>query len=95
MQTAIARDVVETDEAAVDDVFGRADVPRERAGDRGIACWIDGPVDGLSLILHDPDVVLVLVWIEGNLLLLAAARVHMGVGVQIPSLCVMMAQADS
>jgi hypothetical protein len=49
----------------------------------------------LSLVLHDENVVLILVGVESDLLLLAASGVHVVVRVQVATLGVMVAKANS
>lgn len=51
--------------------------------------------DGQRLVLHDPDIVLILVGIEGDLLLLATSRIHVAVGVKVPTLGVPMSNGDA
>ena len=82
METTVGRLMVETENHAILDIgdFGEV-VPR--------ASSIDGltiNTKRLSLVLEKPDVVLILVGIESNLLLLRACRVHQGVRMQIASL---------
>lgn len=50
--------------------------------------------EGLCLVLEKPNIVLVLVGVEGDLLLLAAGRVHQGVRVKVASLSVDVANGD-
>jgi len=54
-------DVVEADDAAVNNPFWVVVVPCERTGDAGVSRRINSPVDWLSLVLSDEDVVLILV----------------------------------
>jgi len=52
-------------------------------------------VERLGLVLEQPDVVVVLVGIQCDLLLLGSCRVHQGVRVQITTLGIDMSDADS
>lgn len=96
VQAAVGRDVVEADDGAIMEERGRGQgVPGQGAWDGCISSRVGGPVDGLGLVLHDPDVVLVLVRVEGDLLLLGAGGVHVGVGVQVATLRVVVPERDA
>ena len=95
VQAAVCRDVVEADEGAVEDVVGGDGVPGEGAGEGGVAGGVSAPVDGLGLVLDEPDVVLVFVRVEGDLLLVASRGVHVGVGVQVAALRVVVAEGNA
>lgn len=95
VHAAVGVDMIQTDDAAVNNPFWVVVVPCERACNAGVSRRIDSPVDWLSLVLSDEDVVLVLVGIEGDLLLLASCRVHVCMRVEVSSLGVVMAQTDA
>lgn len=70
MEASMGREMVEFDSVPVLDVRGSV-APCLRASDRNIfRC------DRLSRVLQEPDIVVVFVWVQGNLLLVAAARIH-------------------
>lgn len=83
--------MVEAEDAAIDDVVYLWQlVPCVSSVD-----WLAVNTKGLSLVLQDPNVVVVLVGVQGNLLLQASGGVHEGVRVKIATLSVDMADADS
>ena len=65
-------------------------IPRKRP-----IYWLALDVERLRDILNEPDVVLVFMGVEGDLLLLASRWIHQVVGVQVPPLSVVMSDADS
>lgn len=82
METTVGWQMIETENHAVLNIrkFGEV-VPRASSVDR---LTID--TQRLGLVFEEPDVVVILVGIEGNLLLLGAGRIHQGVRMQIASL---------
>jgi hypothetical protein len=93
MQTAVSGDVIQSDYRAVLDVVRTNIVP-------GLgACQVRSGVvfghDWQSLVLHDPDVVLILVRVEGDLLLLASGGVHVAMRVEITTLRVPVTKRDA
>jgi len=81
--------VVQTNDRSIFDVAGGQVIPSIRALDLSVGA------QRLSLILHDEEVVVILVGVESDLLLLAASRVHVVVGVQVTTLGVKVTNADS
>jgi hypothetical protein len=91
MQAAVGRAVVKTENGAILDVLrlGKG-IPRMST--------VNGlPINSkrLSLVLEKPDIVVVLVGVQGDLLLLAASRVHERVGVKITALGVHVADGNT
>lgn len=90
VKAAVGIDMVQSKNSPIGDVTGlREEVP-------GV-----GTVDGLairaqwlSLILEEPQIVLILVRIQGNLLLLATGGVHQRVGVKVATLGINVTNAD-
>ena len=76
VQASVGGGVVQAHDASVYDVLGGDGVPCHWAGYGSVAGRIDGPVDWLCLVLEQPDVVLVFVWVECDLLLLRSSWVH-------------------
>ncbi|THW59526.1 hypothetical protein D6D20_06439 [Aureobasidium pullulans] len=90
VDAAVSDDVVELEDGAIFDQ-GRFDaVPCPRGRNVGTV-----NVDGLSLVLEEPNVVLILMGVESDLLLLAASGVHVAVRVQVASLSVVMTDRDT
>lgn len=48
-----------------------------------------------GLVLQDPNIVLVLVWVKSDLLLLASSWVHVVVGVEVSALSIVVAERDT
>ena len=48
----------------------------------------------ICFVLHNPQIVVVLMWVERDLLLPTASGVHVSMGVQISALCVPVSNAD-
>jgi hypothetical protein len=91
VQAAVGRAVVESENSSVLDVLGLGkSVPGMGTVDR---LAIDA--EGLSLVLQEPDVVVVLVRIQSDLLLLAAGGVHERVRVKVTTLGVDMTNGDT
>ncbi|KAI9163621.1 LOW QUALITY PROTEIN: hypothetical protein HJFPF1_05242 [Paramyrothecium foliicola] len=91
MEAAVSGGVVEPKNSAVGNVDGfRKVVPGVGAID-GLAV----AVQRLGLVLKNPNVVLVLVGVQGDLLLFAASGVHERVGVQVAALGVDVANGDT
>lgn len=91
VQAAMRSDVINTDDGAILDIRERSDlVPCVGAVDLHTV-----GIHGLSLVLQEPQVVLVLVGVQGDLLLLAAGGVHKGVRVEVATLGVKMADCDT
>src|ERR1700761_8512494 len=95
MQAAVRRDMIESHDRAVYDVFGFERIPCQWTWDSGVACGIGNEVEGLSLVLQKPHVVLVLVRVKRDLLLLRTGGVHVGMAVQISALSVVVSEADT
>jgi hypothetical protein len=93
VEASVGGDVVEANDTTIFDVGRTNVVPSFRAGEvwASVVIWHDWQ----SLVLQDPDVVLVLVGIEGNLLLLATSRVHVAVRVEVSTLSIPVAQRDT
>lgn len=91
VKAAMGRAVVESENSTVLDVLwlGKS-VPGIGTVDR---LAID--TEGLSLVLQEPDVVVVLVRIQSDLLLLAAGRVHERVRVKVTALGVNVTDGDT
>lgn len=91
VQTAVGRLVVQSDSSAVLEVRKLSEaVP-------GVGS-VDGKsvnIEGLSLVLEQPNVVLVLVRVESDLLLLTSSGVHQSVRVKISSLSVDVADGNT
>lgn len=64
-------------------------VPSIRSCDRSVQTF------GLRLILEQPDVVLILVGVQSNLLLFAASRIHVVMRMQVATLSVVVPDADT
>jgi len=90
VKSAICGDVVKLEDRAVHDPRGVKFVP----GSRSIDCFASS-IEWLSLVLKQPDIVLVLVWVERDLLLLAAGWVHVNVRMKITTLCVVVTECNS
>ena len=91
MQAAVGWAVVKTNNGTV------LDVNRLRKGIPGLGT-VDGLAvnsKGLGLVFKKPDIVVILVRVQCNLLLLAASRVHKRVRVQIATLGIDMADSDT
>lgn len=80
-----------TKNGAVGDVLGLGKVVPGLGSVDGLAV----ASEGLGLVLEQPDVVLVLVGVEGDLLLLGSGRVHEGVRVEVAALGVDVADGDT
>ena len=93
VQAAVSGDVVEPDNTTIFDVVRTDIVPR--LGARKVGASVAFRHNRQSLVLHDPDVVLVLVGIQGDLLLLATSWVHVAVGVQVATLCIPVTERDT
>ncbi len=76
--------------SVIDKGWWAESVPSEGAIDR-----LSIDVEGLGHVLHEPDIVLILVGIESDLLLLAAGRIHQVMRMQVASLGVVVSDADS
>ena len=85
--------MIQSDDSAVLDVVRAKSVPG--LGASQVRSGVVFGHDRQSLVLHDPDVVLILVWVEGDLLLLASGGVHVAVRVKITTLCVPVTQRDA
>ena len=89
VKASISSDMVETDDTTILNVSGAYVIPGLRA------CEVRSRIvlghDRKGLVLQNPDVVLVLVRVEGNLLLLATSRVHVAVRMEVTTLSVPMA----
>ncbi len=91
MQATVRRAVVQSKNGAILDVWHLGQlVPRTGSVD-----WLAVDVQGLSLVLEDPDVVIVLVGVQSDLLLLGSSWVHQGVRVQIATLGVDVADRNT
>lgn len=91
MKTTMGVGVIETKDRTVLDKKGGLEVVPG-------TCTVDGltvHVKGLRLVLQQPIVIVVLVGVEGDLLLLAARGIHQGVGVEVTTLGVDVAQSDA
>lgn len=91
VKTAVGRLVVQSDGSAVLEVRKLTEVVP------GLGS-VDGEsvdIEGLSLVLDQPNVVLVLVGVESDLLLLTSSGVHQGVRVKIASLSVDVADRNA
>lgn len=95
VNAAVGVDVVKTNDTAINDPLRVVVVPRKRSGDARVSGGIGGPVDRLSLVLGDENVVLILVRVQSDLLLLTTCRVHVCVRVKVSSLSVVVAQTDT
>lgn len=83
--------VVETEDRAINNVVHLwQGVPCQSSVER-----LAINAQGLSLVLQDPNVVVVLVGIQSNLLLQATGRVHEGVRVEVATLSIDMADGNS
>lgn len=82
VEAAESRLVEQAKHGAVLDVLGLRQVVPSVGSVDGLAV----NTEGLGLVLEKPDVVLVLVRVQSNLLLLATGRVHEGVRVQVSAL---------
>lgn len=85
VQPSISRNVKQPDLCSVLNVNCRSDF---------VKAANSNTIYGVCLVLHDPEVVLVLVRVKSDLLLLASSRVHMIVGVEITTLGVPMPNAN-
>lgn len=90
VESPVGRGVIQSDDSTVLDVSEITSVPSSGPGD-GVAF----SVKGLCLVLDDPDVVLVLVRVQGDLLLLTAFGVHVIVRMKVTTLSVDVANSDS
>ncbi len=62
---------------------------------KGTIDWLSFDVKGLGHILEEPDVVLIRVGVQSDLLLLASSGVHKVMGVQVSSLGVVVSNTNS
>lgn len=91
VKAAEGRLVVETEDRAINNVVHLwQSVPCQSSVER-----LAINTQGLSLVLQDPNVVVVLVGIQSDLLLQATGRVHEGVRVEVATLSVDMADGNS
>lgn len=90
VKASLGWNVPELDSITILDVSWVEVVPSERSVD-----GVSRSVKWLGGVLEEPNVVLVLVWVEGNLLLLGASWIHKWVGVQVSTLSVVMSDADA
>lgn len=91
MKTTASSQVEKLDGVTILDEGRRAkSVPSERS-----VYWLSLDIKGLGHVLEEPDVVLVLVGVECDLLLLAASGIHEVVGMQVSSLSVVVSDAHS
>lgn len=90
VNAAVGNDVVKFDDGAVVHESRVNIVPSERALD-----FVSTGIQWLGLVLQEPDVVLILVWVESDLLLLAPSRVHVAVRVEVSALSVVVTQGDT
>jgi hypothetical protein len=93
VQTTVSGDVVEPDDTAILDIVGAKIIPSLGAGQ--VRACVVLRHDRQSLILHDPDVVLILVGVQSDLLLLATGGVHVAVRVKVTALCVPVAERNA
>lgn len=91
MKAAIGGHVVKLDGISIlNEVWWVGRIPGMRAID-----WLTVHVKRLRHVLKEPQVVLVLVWVESDLLLLTPGGVHKIVRVQVTSLSVVVSNGDS
>ena len=91
MQTTVGWQVVQFNGVTVLNEGRRLDsIPSERAIYR-----LPIRIERLRHVLEEPEVVLILMRIKGDLLLFASSWVHEVMGVQVPSLGIMMPDTDS
>lgn len=91
VETAIGSHVVELDSITVLDIGRWVDgIPSKRSID-----WLTINIQRLRHVFQKPDVVLILVGIKCDLLLLASSGIHEVVRMQVPSLGVVVTDADS
>lgn len=95
VHATVGDDMVQTEDGSVNNPFRVELVPGHRAGNGSVAGRVAGPVDRLSLVFQKEYVVLILVGVKGDLLLLATSRVHVLVRVQVATLSVVVAEADT
>ena len=95
VQTTIRGNMVQADEATVDNPRWFLVVPGQWAQNSSVSRRVNGPVDRLGLILGDPDIVLILVRVQRHLLLLTSARVHVDMRMQVATLRVVVAEAQA
>jgi hypothetical protein len=93
VKTAIGGDVVEPDNTTILNVDRTKVIPSFRASQ--VRASVILRHNGESLVLHDPDVVLILVGVESNLLLLAADGVHVAVRVEVSTLRVPVTERNT
>lgn len=93
METAIRCDVVQPDDTTILNIDGAKVIPSLGASE--VRASVILRHDRQGLVLHDPDVVLVLVRVEGDLLLLATGGVHVAVGMEITTLRVPVTKRDT
>lgn len=93
VKTAISSDVVEPDDATILNVVRTNIIPSLWAGQ--IRASVVLRHNWQSLVLHDPNVVLILMRVQGDLLLLATSRVHMAVRMEVTALCVPVTERDT
>lgn len=90
VKTSLCWNVPKLDGVAIFDVSWVEVVPSKRSVDR-----VSRSVKWLSGVLEEPDIVLILVWVESDLLLFGTSRVHKWVGVQVSTLGIVVSNADA
>ena len=90
VKTSLGWNVPKLDGVTIFDVGWVEVVPSERSvnGVSRSVKWLGG-------VLQEPDIVLILVWVESDLLLLGASWVHKWVGVQVSTLGIVVSNADA
>lgn len=89
VNTAVSKFVVESDHRAI--LNGTSSLVVPSKGTLNLAVG----AQGLSLVLHNEDVVLILVRVKGDLLLLTTGGVHVVVRVQVATLGVVVTEGDT
>jgi hypothetical protein len=91
MKSAVGCQVVKLDSITIFNEFGWV----YRVPGMSAIYWLSHDIQRLCHVFKEPDVVLVLMRIESNLLLFAASRIHEVVRVQISPLGIMMPDTDA
>lgn len=92
VQSTVGRLVVESENGAV--LNGNGAIGELVPGVSAID-WVAIDAQGLSLVFEEPDVVLIFVRVQGDLLLLASSRIHERMGVQVATLSVDVTDGDA
>ena len=95
VKTAVGHEVVVTDMGAILDVHRCERIPSHWSRNRGVSSGVCCPVDWLSGVLKQPNIVLILVRVQRDLLLLRSPRIHVLMGVEVSALSIVVTETDT